>query len=88
MSCPPLPVIHFRKACGLRLVLARGQHAAAGNADEGAGILVAEVVQGGVVAVLAGLRLIAEPVIVVDHSTVDFAGIDGLHGNAVAADRP
>ena len=43
-----------------------------------------EIVQRDVLAVLAGLRLIAEVVIVVDHGAFDLAGIDRLHGGAVA----
>src|SRR5690606_9660155 len=71
---------------GLRFgrVLAGSEHAGAGNADERARILVAEVVQRDVVAVLAGLRLIAEVVVVIDDRASDFTDIDALHRSAVA----
>ena len=67
------------------LLLARGEYAAAGRADEGAGILMAEVVQLDLLRVLAGPRGVAEVVVVVDDRARYFAGIDRLHGDAVAA---
>ncbi|MNY29614.1 hypothetical protein D3C86_1636660 [compost metagenome] len=63
------------------------QDAATGQADKGTGILVLEVVQGGVLAVFTGLGLVAEAVIVVDHAAVDLAGIDRLEHGTVAPVR-
>ena len=79
MSCPPLPVIHFRKACASFGCLLEASTPPPEIADEGARILVPEIVQRDIVAVLAGLGLIAEVVVVVDHGALDLAGIDGLH---------
>ena len=55
-------------------MLAGSQHAAAGDADERARILMFEVVQLDVVAVFAGFSAIHERVVVIDH-----AAIDGRH---------
>ena len=83
-SWPFSPTIHFRNL-SLGLMLARRQHAAARDADERARVLVAEVVQRRIVAVLAGLGLIAEVVVVVDDGAVEFhARVHGLQRRAVA----
>ena len=68
MSWPPLPVIHFRKACASVWCLLEASTPPPEIADEGARILVLEVVQRDVLAVLAGLGLIAEVVVVIDHA--------------------
>ena len=69
--------------CACSGLLAGLEHAAAGQADERAGILVLEVVQRRIAAALFGFGLIAEPVVVVDDAAVDLAGVDGLHGGDV-----
>ena len=65
-------------------MLAGSQHAAAGDADERARILMFEVVQLDVVAVFAGFSAIHERVVVIDHAAIDTAGIDRFHHRAVA----
>ena len=52
-------------------MLAGSQHAAAGDADERARILMFEVVQLDVVAVFAGFSAIHERVVVIDHAAID-----------------
>ncbi|MNE56348.1 hypothetical protein D3C80_1512490 [compost metagenome] len=69
------------------LVFAGRQHAATGDADKRARVFVLEVVQGGVLAVLAGLGLIDVSVIVIDHAAVDLPGIHRFEHRTVAAVR-
>ena len=76
--------MNFRKRLGGRGVLRGLEHAAAGDGDERARVLVLEVVRRDVLGVLAGLGLVAVVVVVVDQGGVHLAGVDGLHGRAVA----
>src|SRR4029079_1846194 len=69
---------------GLGRVLAGLEHTGAGDAEEGAGVLVAEVHLRHVLAVGTGLALVLEPVVVVDHAARDLAGVDRLQDGAVA----
>ena len=61
------------EALGLLRLVGGGEHAGAGDADERARVLVAEVVQPGVVADEAVLGLVAVPVVVVRDPDVDLA---------------
>ena len=84
MVWPSTPVMNFRRAWAAAGVLARLQDAATRDADERPRVLLLEVVQRDVLAVLLGLGLIAEPVVVIDHATGDLTGIDRLHDGRVA----
>ncbi|MOA11844.1 hypothetical protein D3C78_1318030 [compost metagenome] len=66
------------------LVFTGSEDAAAGDANKSARVFVPEIVQGGVLAVFAGLGLIHQAVIVVNHAAVDLPGIHGLEYRAVA----
>ncbi len=65
-------------------MFAGSQYPGAGDAHKRARVLVLEIVQLGVLAVFAGLGLVDEAVVVVDHAAVDLAGVDGLEHGAVA----
>ena len=60
------------------------QHATTGKADERARILVFEVVEFGVFAVLTRFGLIDKTVVVINHPAINLAGVDGFHHGAVA----
>ena len=72
------------EALGVLGLVGGGEHAGAGDAEEGARVLVAEVVQLGVVADEAVLGLVAVPVVVVRDADRDLALVDGLHDRGVA----
>ena len=68
MSWPPLPVIHFRKACACSGCLLEASTPPPEMLTKAPGSWLLEIVQRDVLAVLAGLRLVAEIVIVIDHA--------------------
>ncbi len=84
-----LPIADFkalneRRAEAGEPTFANPRNSAAGDGHECARVLVLEVVRRDVLGVLAGLRLVAVVVVVVDQGGVDLAGVDRLHGGAVA----
>ena len=86
-SCPALPVTNLRNCCACCFFLLDFSTPPPDRLTNAPGSSILEVVQRRVAAALFGIRLIAEPVVVVDDAAVDLAGVDGLHrGDVVVVD--
>ena len=81
---PSTPVMNSRNAWAAAAFLLDFRTPPPGHAHERTRILVLEVVELDVLAVLAGLGLVTEPVVVVDDAGRDLAGVDRLHDRRVA----